>query len=397
MKIKLAIPESPFLQNDGLFPDLGILYIAAKLWDAGDEVGAFFFNAGMSDEELLRLIGDARVVAVTGTSAHDKAIKRMGQLKTKYARKIIGGAHATTMPKLVESYGYECILVGEGERKIDEVLSEYGIIYGVTPKPEEIPIPLRGLTDRERPIIYGRTAESMMVTRGCPYHCSFCAKTIEGYRMLYTDRIEAEVEGLVKQGVGTIIFYDDSFTVDKGFAVMVADIMGRHDLKFRISTRADKLDEMLLVIMKEKGLQQVCVGVESGSQEILDVLHKKTRVETNTKAREAAAKAGVRFKAYMMIGLPGESRDTVEESMRWIEENRPDEIGFYLYRPMPGSLIYDRPFMFDLNIEDRDGYVYAGRDEDITVGVSTSHLTASEIQGLYQDSKDRIRDMGIPV
>lgn len=395
MKIGLGMPESPFLIKDSLFECMGLLYLSSALKDAGHEVRGFRFGAKSTDEELRAVIGDAEMIGVTGVSAHVPAIRRMGKLTG--IRKVGGGVHASIRPEEVLSWGFDAVAVGEAEALVEVLDCADGILLGAAANMDALAVPDRDLFPREMPVIYGRPAESVMLSRGCPYGCAFCSKMPGSYRRMSLDSSRREIEAVAKRGAGMVVFFDDCFTMDREWALGVAEIMGKAGLLWRISTRADKLDLEILKRMREAGLQEVCVGVESGSQRILEVLCKRTSVEENTEARQMCAKAGVKFKAYIMVGCPGEDDQTIGETMQWLAAQQPDAAGVYLFNPLPGSPIYERPSAFDIRIEEQDGYMYAGRDEEIRGHCSTSALSRRRIMELYLDMKRRASDLGIGV
>jgi len=153
----------------------------------------------------------------------------------------------------------------------------------------------------------------------------------------------------------------------------------------RCSTRADKLSVPVVKMLVDAGFTEICIGVESGSQQILDNIKKHSTVEINSKAIERCREHGINSKAFIMLGLPGESQETIRETHSWIIHNQPDSIGLYLFNPLPGCDIYSHPEKYDLQCErgNFQSRYYGGRREEMVSRVSTSKISADEITRWY--------------
>jgi radical SAM superfamily enzyme YgiQ (UPF0313 family) len=127
------------------------------------------------------------------------------------------------------------------------------------------------------------------------------------------------------------------------------------------------------------------VGVESGSQKILEAVHKQCSVEENTRARRIAREHGLKFWAFFVVGLPGESAQTLEETRRWILENQPDEYSVYVFQPFPGTPIHESPAQYDIQFPhplpyDRVALGIRGTEaRPLQCLVRTSSLSSEEI------------------
>ena len=159
-------------------------------------------------------------------------------------------------------------------------------------------------------------------------------------------------------------------------------------INWRCYSRVDTLDKDLLIKMKRAGCMEIGCGVESGSQQILDNVNKKTTVEQNTKIALLCKEVGIVFNAFIMIGLPGESYETVLETRRWFEEVLPEKFGYNIFSPYVGTDIYMHPERYDLQLydmPDEKSWV-KGRKGEYNVFVSTKDLSREEILRLHKEN-----------
>jgi radical SAM superfamily enzyme YgiQ (UPF0313 family) len=187
----------------------------------------------------------------------------------------------------------------------------------------------------------------MMTSRGCPYHCTYCATSIWGRRVRYRSvgNVVAEIK-LVKERYGTrqFTFKDDSFTINKKRVYELCErfIEEGLDINWDCNTRVNVINEELLRVMKRAGCNSIKVGVESGSQRILDLVMEKEI--THDQVREAARlfrKVGIHWTGYFMMGVPGETAEDVRATLAFMREVQPDFVSFSVYEAFPGTKLFD--------------------------------------------------------
>ena len=224
-----------------------------------------------------------------------------------------------------------------------------------------------------------------MAGRGCPFRCTFCAQVAGKYVMRSPERVAEELAQIDSKDV---IFYDDTLTASPSWLTRLHDCIKAAGINkcFRCSTRADKITDRVAEMLASMGFQEVCIGVESGSQKILDVLNKRTTPAQNADAIRILKRHGMSVKAFIMVGSPGESDETMGETYDWITENQPDKIGLYIFRPLPGCDIYEHPERYDIKFEKYDfpGMFYGGHREEMEAHVSTSALSRNAITTWYR-------------
>lgn len=382
---------SPFLEDNLWIYPLGILNIATYTKSIGFKVDfldlAPLVEKCTTDEELTEAIQASlnKVSSpIIGVSAVTPQYKYLSIVPRMVKGKIFiaGGIHPSIYPQETLQMGYSAVVVGEGEAVIDGVLRKPHGVYKSNKLVDvsDLPFPHRAWYKGYK----GPTP--LMAGRGCLFTCTFCAR-MDGAEQTRFRHPKGIVEELKQLSSDTVIFYDDTFTLNKRWTLELCEEIKKAGIKknFRCSTRADRLTPEVLQALKMAGFTEVCVGVESGSQKILDILNKKTTVEQNTEAVARCREHGIKFKAFMMIGNAGESPDTIAETRQWIQQNRPDKLGFYIFNPLPGCAVWDKPGNFDIEYV-KDGFdtcYYGGKKSVMESRVATSTLSRADITRHY--------------
>ncbi len=183
-------------------------------------------------------------------------------------------------------------------------------------------------------------------SRGCPFHCRFCADPVyygHALRLKSPERIVSEMEDIRERyGIRDFLFWSESFTLKREWTVRVLEAIKRARGGFRIvcNSRTDHVDPELLSLMHDAGIWMVGYGVESGSQRVLELMDKKTTVEKNRQAIVWTKEAGIQATAHMVIGYPGETAQTIEETIDFACSLPLDYAQFYCAAPFPGSPLY---------------------------------------------------------
>jgi len=396
MNISLINPPSPFLINQKVYPPLGVLYLAAMLREKG-------FNVRVTDlgafhnwkEELSKL--RAAIFGITANTAQFKHVQTiLKKLKENNPNSIFiaGGVHPTAFPKKCLALGFDSVIVGEGEgaigyavKKIEqnkqlEKIIQFSYIKNI----DTIPFPARDLIPIKeyRFEIARKNSTTMMTSRGCPYNCAFCTKGTWGRitRFRSAANVIAEAKELrEKFGYERIMFFDDIFTLRRERLYKICQGLRELGILWRCFIRADAIDKEMLEKMYGCGCVEVGIGVESGSQKILDNVHKGTTVAMNSNAVKLCKEIGVKVKAFLLVGLPGETPETLRETKQWLIENRPDKYDLSIYMPYAQSEIWNNCNGLDIRF-DKDkirGAWYKGKEGRYHSYVSTKELSAEEI------------------
>ena len=381
--ICLINPDSVFLTDPRVMPPLGILSIMASLKEQGYSA-EFVDLAGGNNVD----IPDCDLYGITSTTAqYPAAVKIKNKLKSKYPNSsiIIGGAHATVVPDNCLNDGFDAVLVGEGELHIQRFLNgERGKIIGIQTKNlDQLPFP-----DRKEVIDYSYTidglkATTIMTSRGCPYKCSFCAKTWSGIRFRSSENVLKEALEIKELGFKALMCYDDEFLFSLKRDREIFEGFNKLGLIWRCFTRADLLlkNPEMAEFMAKNGCREVLIGVESGDDDILRNINKGTTAKINEKAIKTLHAAGIRVKAAMIIGLPGETNETLKNTYEFCERLDPyvSDWDFSVLIPYPGSDLYENSNKYDIKFDKKDIYKPFKMNEGWEALVSTESLTREEI------------------
>jgi radical SAM superfamily enzyme YgiQ (UPF0313 family) len=195
---------------------------------------------------------------------------------------------------------------------------------------------------------HGYFAINMATTRGCPFHCNWCAKPIWGqrYNVRSPENVVAEMKQLILTCQPDMIwFVDDIFGLKPGWLARFAELLMVEGIKvpFKCLERVDLLlRDGEIEALREAGASIVWVGAESGSQKILNAMEKGTRLEQIYQAAARLRKAGIQVGFFLQFGYPGETRQDIEKTLRMVRECKPDDIGMSVAYPLPGTQFYRR-------------------------------------------------------
>ena len=272
---------------------------------------------------------------------------------------------------LLDTEGYDVAVVGEPEETFDEFLGNYKETGTIVPirglmwqegtqvkKGEErpfienldtIPISARDLLKNERYTLphNGHPFTLINVARGCPYPCTFCIANIYYGKKLRHHSVEYvldEIETCIRNhGIKDFLFWEEIFTLDKPFGTALCDAIIKKDLNisWATTTRADQVNEEILVKMKEAGCDLLGLGIESCSQQILDNAQKQETVGQIQKAVNLCKKVGMPTMGHFIFGLPGETEETAQETIKYITSSGVDYMQCYCAVPYPKTPLGD--------------------------------------------------------
>ena len=375
------------------YPPLGALYAAAGLRNAGWKVGFFDSMLAESEQEWAAALDAHRPRWAVIYEDNFNYLTKMCLLRMRSAaltmidmarrhgcEVVVAGSDASDHAELYLERGARVVLLGEGDRSLVEVLASLGgrsttplvDIAGIAlPDPDQpggvrrtavrapirdldgLPFPAWDLVDlaRYRDIWrsrHRRFSLNMVTTRGCPYHCNWCAKPLWGqrYAIRSPESVVDELEGLVgSHSPDHIWFMDDIFGLRPSWLPAFADLLEERgiEIRFKCLSRPDlMLRDGTVEALARAGCEVVWMGAESGSQKILDAMEKGTTVEQIHASTHRLQEAGVKAAFFVQFGYPGETRDDVEATLRMIRECRPDDVGMSVSYPLPGTPFFDR-------------------------------------------------------
>ena len=362
-------------------PPLGLGYLAAYLEKNNHEVAIFdatLKNASLEQTLLAIKIFLPNLVGITVLSrGHNKAREIINEIKKIFPKLpvVIGGTQVTAAPaEVMADFKADFAVIGEGEITLAELVSALGgknkfsdidgLAYREKKKIrinhkrklienlDKIPFPAWHLMPpgqyRIAPIlepIHASPVAPILTSRGCPYNCSFCASNVTWQRKLRfrsPENVIGEIKLLKeKYGVKEIHFADDNFTMDTKRAEEICDrlIEENIDLPWQCpnGVRIDRLPLSLLRKMKKAGCYAVGLGIESGNQKILDKNSKNLNLKVVPQVLEDLRKVGIESYGFFILGLPGDTKQTINETINFALTNPFDRVWFNLFTPYPGS------------------------------------------------------------
>lgn len=220
-----------------------------------------------------------------------------------------------------------------------------------------LPFPARHFFNETDIVMSNRLSNStlrmthIMISRGCPFSCYFCAtsQTIPRYRS--GKNVRSELEYLIRRyGIQGFAIVDDNFIVNKKKVTEICDVIADLELKWSALSRVDTVNQKLLERMKTAGCLEIKFGVESGSETILRAMNKNITREMIMMAITTAYALGINVKVFFMHGFPGENTETTRETIYLLERLRPMILRVSLFRftPLPGSHIYEHHKDYDI-------------------------------------------------
>jgi radical SAM superfamily enzyme YgiQ (UPF0313 family) len=194
---------------------------------------------------------------------------------------------------------------------------------------------------------HGYFALNMVASRGCPFHCNWCAKPIYGqtYHARSPQRVAGEMRRLKNLArPDRLWFADDIFALSPHWTAEFAAAVEALDARipFKMQSRCDLMTAETVAALARAGCAEVWMGAESGSQRILDAMDKGLRLDEIRTARENLRRHGIRVGFFLQFGYPGETWEDIERTIHMVRETEPDDIGVSVSYPLPGTKFYDR-------------------------------------------------------
>jgi radical SAM superfamily enzyme YgiQ (UPF0313 family) len=239
---------------------------------------------------------------------------------------------------------------------------------------------------------------TLLSSRGCPYNCSYCFKGIVGrtYRQRSPENILAEIRSLMERyGYRYFYFIDDLFTIDRRRLSALAEQMIAEglDIRWQCLARVDRVTPELLKLMYRAGCREVHYGIESGNQAILERIGKEITLEQVRRAVAWTAEAGILAKGYFMLGLPGDTEETMAETIRFACELELDQAMFSLTTPFPGTRLWDELVAkhpeVEFNQDFSRAFYYLNYDEMVKPFFNVSEVSDERLAQLALEARRR--------
>ena len=360
------------------YPPLGMLYVAGAI-EKMHKVEVYDYDIDIVNDEKLRHIIKSEKPDIVGLTANTATIISAKSI-AKTIREVnnlpifIGGIHATMDPEYcIKVNEFDFVVRGEAEYTVLNLINHlddgrFEEVDGIWFKREgkviknkdvtyidnldALPFPARHLIKNPSAYVPPNAKRlpvtPMMTSRGCPARCTFCCtKNLLGFKFRFrsAESVVEEVRHCVeKYGIKEVHLVDDVFTLRKDRVLKIRDLMKESglDVDFVLfnGVRADQVDNEILYALKDLGVYSLGFGCESGNQSILDNIKKGEKLETIRNAYKMCKKIGFETWAFFILGLPGETKDTIKNTIKFAKEIDPDFPKFHILKPYPNSDIY---------------------------------------------------------
>lgn len=366
------------------YPPLQTLIAAAALRDAGFTVSVCDVALESPKEKLLQAVSEAAPCLVVVCEDNFNFLTKMCLSRNrelafwtaKLAREYdcVSAVHGSDSTDHIEAYlqaGFDYVLIGEVERTLTELARgrpahevaglaylnfETGRTHRTPPRPrltqlDELPLPAWELINvqsyRELWLAkHGYFSMNMASSRGCPFHCNWCAKPIWGNAYHVRSAICVAEEMLHLKtwyAPDHIWFADDLFAPSARWTEEFADAVEQLGavIPFKMQSRCDLMTRKTVADLKRAGCCTVWMGAESGSQRVLDAMEKGTKVQQITQACENLRRHDIRTGLFLQFGYPGENWNDIEATIRMVRELNPDDVGISVTYPLPGTKLHE--------------------------------------------------------
>jgi anaerobic magnesium-protoporphyrin IX monomethyl ester cyclase len=402
MKILFLIPRLEANTN----PPLGVAYIAAYIRSKGygdveildptfEDMNYVFNRLEKTDYDVLGIS--------SYTMNYNLSLKfaKYVKSKNKNCKIVFGGIHPTILYEdVIKENITDYVVIGEGEYTFYELLETIknsgnlntvdGLVFkqnGQIIKNKDrvliqdlnsLPFPARDLLPMKNYLNanYGRTAwsvkqpaTSIVTTRGCPFHCTYCSSHLMfGRKTRYRsiENILSEIDHLAeKYNIKGLSIVDDTFIINKDHIYKFVDELKKrkYKMEFICNGRVDTIDKGVLAALKSVGCEGIAFGVESGSQDVLDnILKKGIKLEQVKDAFKWSYEVGIPTDGYFMIGIPGETEEDIKETIRFSKQLKATASNFAINIPMPKTELYDIALRHgDITAKSWDEFNYTGK------------------------------------
>ena len=376
LDVLLIQPPYPGLSFETTNIPLGLAWISAVLKQEGFTTQGYDLQIEGMDLKKLGQRIDELQPAVLGVQFHGQvsfnySIDTVKYLKTTYPDipVVVGGQQATLRPlPILKETGVDYLVQGEGEYVMLDMVK---YLLGRPDAPALADIPSLMYLRNGEVVRHERAPRTenldaiplpdrdafkwrkypqwvIMTSRGCPYECAFCSSSSfwgRTVRFRSAESVLAEMEQLVnKYQVTSFLILDDTFTLKKDRLERICRgiVEKKLPITWACGTRTDQIDEDIVQLLKDARCNSITFGIESANQKTLDLIRKDVSVEQQRKGILLSKRMGMQTRTSFMIGLPGESRTELMNSLKFLLETEPNEIQLYPVMPYDGTKVYNQ-------------------------------------------------------
>jgi radical SAM superfamily enzyme YgiQ (UPF0313 family) len=449
MNVLLIIPPAPFLIDDKSLPFLGILSIATVLKQNNINVNVLdlsgFKNYVSIFSDHLQM-HSYDIVGFTINTPQLPYVINMVNVMPPNIKKIAGGPHITSCYSAIKHVqnsrilknvkdledNFDHLFVGDGEISILEFLS--GRITSKVIDADSSDalfltneyLSTHDFIDRSfidlhsyKFYIDGEKCTSIISQLGCPFNCAFCcgrlSKNLRKVRTKTSSQVLKEIEHLFTvYGYKAFMFYDDELNVNKALVPFLNELITLQksldtNFKFRGFVKSELFNEDQAHLMKQCGFEWLLCGFESADEKILKTINKKATLADNNRTLDICKKHGIKVKALMSCGHPGESKESLRHIRDWLITHKPADFDLTIISPYPGSPYFDfathvendiwkyispytNDILYSIDVDyTRIPHYYKGIPGNYTAYVYTDYLRANELTKLRDETEQAVK------
>lgn len=409
--ILINLPIS-FVEDDERQPPGGLVSIATYARIKGYDIEVCDL-AGVPEKKLIESIGDADIYGIgTYSATYALAQRVLKELRKKHPQALFvaGGPHASALPEQVAE-DFDVAMCGEGEYAWCDVIEAVEqnkpiskiIRAEAISNLDDLPFPdYEAFCDMKK---YTRRINGVQVmcldsSRGCNFRCKFCNSNVNErgrWRAKSAETVVKEIKWHYNNGWRAFRFNDDNFLADSERASLICNGIKSLGIRWRIFARAESLNYDICTKLYDAGCRHVSVGIESLSSEMLQRMGKATSVEKIKEGLHNARMAGIITRGFFIVGFPGETDETVAETIRQLNGLDLDEATVYPCLAYPGTDLYERPEYYGITWIESDfsKYIQVGKDKSTGYVIRTDQFGPDEMRTWRELLMDALKAQGI--
>jgi len=360
------------------YPPLGLLYVSAylKSKNIGNDVFDTTFSSIEKQLEFIKNKKPKVICMYTNLMTKIEVIKLIKTLKTEkfnFPKIVLGGPDVSYNVENYLKAGADFLVIGEGEETTFELYNaiinneNYHNINGIAflenneviqtnprvkfKELDELPLPNRDAINMQNYLDtwknnHGQSSMTISTQRGCPYTCKWCSTAVYGqsYRRRPAEQVAEEMKMLKEKfNPDALWFVDDVFTVSHKWLLAFREEVLKQDaiIPFECITRAERLNDEILDLLKEIGCFRIWIGAESGSQKIIDLMDRRVDVNVVKEAIQKTNALGMETGTFIMLGYPGETEEDITETIQYLKDANPTLYTITVAYPIKGTSLYN--------------------------------------------------------
>jgi len=390
--------QSDYLDSDKIYPPLSLLYLKSYLELFNIKVGL----EDLFDFSNIEKYQEWNMFGVTVmTPQRNISNQFLHHIKQSFLNKkvVIGGPHPTHYFDDVSKEKWDYIVQFDGQRSLLRIMEGNESRFYIDkmnkvewesmPRPDRVSNEAIKLLSNYNYFLKGKKSTTMLTSTGCFQKCEFCEEFSTSVRRSSLTKIKEELNDIKELGYEGVYIFDDLFVLSKSVTKPICDELKKRNLVYRCNGQAKFFNEELASILVDTGCVEIAFGAESGSQTMLNNINKGTDISQNYRFVELCNKYGIDCKAFLLIGAPGETRETIRETERFIENSGIKDFQLSIIYPYKGTKIRSRIDIgedIDLYFEGEGLGAYGQKNGSTESVVRTKELSSKDLL----EERDRI-------